>query len=38
MAFPLWADGISSHLSTEDFAARLERMLAALEVAAAQQG
>jgi len=31
MAFPLWADGISSHLSTEDFATRLERMLAALE-------
>jgi ATP-dependent Lhr-like helicase len=37
MAFPLWADGISSHLSTEDFASRLERMLAALEDAAAQQ-
>jgi ATP-dependent helicase Lhr and Lhr-like helicase len=37
MAFPLWADGISSHLSTEDFASRLERMLAALEDAAARQ-
>jgi len=34
MAFPLWADGISSHLSTEDFATRLDRMLAALEAAA----
>jgi ATP-dependent Lhr-like helicase len=38
MAFPLWADGISSHLSTEDFASRLERMLAALEDAAVQPG
>ena len=35
MAFPLWADGISSHLSTEDFAARLERMISGLEQAAA---
>ena len=31
MAFPLWADGISSHLSTEDFTTRLERMLRELE-------
>ena len=31
MAFPLWADGISSHLSTEDFRTRLERMLRELE-------
>lgn len=38
MAFPLWADGISSHLSTEDFAGRLERMLAALEEAAGRDG
>ncbi|MFN0130497.1 MAG: ligase-associated DNA damage response DEXH box helicase [Verrucomicrobiales bacterium] len=34
MAFPLWADGISSLLSTEDFATRLDRMLAAIEAAA----
>ncbi len=36
MAFPLWADSISSHLTTEDFAQRLERMLAALEAAVEQ--
>jgi ATP-dependent Lhr-like helicase len=36
MAFPLWADGISSHLSTEDFATRLDRMLTALEGAVGQ--
>ncbi len=33
IAFPLWADSISSHLTTEDFAQRLERMLASLEAA-----
>ena len=33
MAFPLWADSISSNLSTEDFAGRLERMIASLEAA-----
>jgi ATP-dependent Lhr-like helicase len=31
MAFPLWADGISSHLTTEDFTTRLDRMLRDLE-------
>lgn len=35
MAFPLWADSISSQLSTEDFTSRLERMLRDLETAAA---
>ncbi len=34
MAFPLWADSISSNLSTEDFATRLERMLTQLNAAA----
>jgi ATP-dependent Lhr-like helicase len=34
MAFPLWADSISTHLSTEDFATRLGRMLDELETAA----
>lgn len=35
MAFPLWADSISSHLSTEDFVQRMEKMIAQLETAAA---
>ena len=34
MAFPLWADMLSSHLTTENFASRLEKMLAELEQAA----
>ncbi len=34
MAFPLWADMLSSSLTTENFASRLERMLAELEQAA----
>ena len=34
MAFPLWADMLSSSLTTENFATRLERMLAELEQAA----
>jgi len=34
MAFPLWADSISAHFSTEDFARRLERMISRLESAA----
>jgi ATP-dependent Lhr-like helicase len=36
MAFPLWADLLSSRLSTESFTDRLSRMLADLEKAAAQ--
>ena len=36
MAFPLWADGISSHLTTEDFTTRLDRMLRDLESDARQ--
>lgn len=36
MAFPLWADLLSSSLTTENFATRLERMLAELEQAALQ--
>jgi ATP-dependent helicase Lhr and Lhr-like helicase len=38
MAFPLWADGISSHLSTEDFTTRLDRMLRDLENDALDSG
>jgi len=34
MAFPLWADQLSSSLTTENFASRLEKMLAELEQAA----
>ena len=34
MAFPLWADMLSSSLTTENFASRLEKMLAELEQAA----
>ena len=36
MAFPLWADMLSSSLTTENFATRLEKMLAELERAAQQ--
>jgi ATP-dependent Lhr-like helicase len=36
MAFPLWADLLSSRLSTESFTDRLSRMLADLESAAAR--
>ncbi len=31
LAFPLWADRLRSQLSTEDFQARVERMLAGME-------
>ena len=34
MAFPLWADMLSSSLTTENFASRLEKMLQELEQAA----
>jgi ATP-dependent Lhr-like helicase len=34
MAFPLWADMLSSSLTTENFASRLEKMLNELEQAA----
>ncbi|MGI8602856.1 MAG: DEAD/DEAH box helicase [Verrucomicrobiales bacterium] len=37
MAFPLWADSISANFSTEDFATRLQKMLAQLEAAAAKR-
>lgn len=34
LAFPLWAEGIRAHLSTEDWRARVARMAARLEQAA----
>jgi ATP-dependent Lhr-like helicase len=38
MAFPLWADMLSSSLSTESFGSRLEKMLMELEQAALTPG
>ena len=35
LAFPLWADRLRAHLSSEDWQVRVERMLGRLENAAA---